>query len=66
MSVFVVKNESEGVVLSAHGAGSGFEWVRSRSGRNWRWRSSIRSRRGSRISGDGSRGVGDGQLSALL
>ena len=60
-SVIGVKNESEGVVMSAHGAGSGFEWVRWAWGR---WRSSIRRRRGS----SGVRGGvgGGGELSALL
>ena len=29
-SVIGVKNESEGVVMGADGAGSGFEWVRWR------------------------------------
>ena len=61
-SVIGVKNECDGVVMSAHGAGSGFEWVR------WRWRSSIRRRRGSSQNGsggDGGRG-GGGELTAVL
>ena len=45
-TVIDVKNECEGVVMSAHGAGSGFEWVRWRWRRNRRWRGSMRSRRG--------------------
>ena len=68
-SVIGVKNECEGVVMSAHGAGSGFEWVRWRWRRNTRWRGSI-SRRGNSqngISGDGGRGgVGGCELTALL
>ena len=70
MRVSCVENECEGVVMSAHGAGSGFEWVRWRWGRNGRWRSSIRRRRGSSqngISGDGGRGgVGGDELTAPL
>ena len=65
-SVIGVKNESEGVVLSAPGAGSGFQWVRWRWRRNRRWRSSIRRWRGrskNGISGDGGRG--GGELTAL-
>ena len=70
-SVIGVKNECEGVVMSANGAGSGFEWVRWRWRRNRRWRSSIRWWwRGSSqnvISGDGGRGgFGGGELTALL
>ena len=69
-SVIDVKNECEGVVMSAQGAGSGFEWVRWRWRRNRRWRGSIRSRRGNSqngISGLGGRGgVGGGELTALL
>ena len=40
-SVIDVKNEWEGVVMSAHGAGSGFEWVRWRWRRNRRWRAAL-------------------------
>ena len=66
-SVIGVKNECEGVVMSAHGAGSGFEWVRWRWGRNRRWRSSIRRRRGSSQNGSGGDGGrGGGELTALL
>ena len=69
-SVIGVKNECESVVMSAHGAGSGFEWVRWRWRSNRRWRCSIRSRRGNSqngISRDGGRGgFGGGELSALL
>ena len=70
-SVIGVKNESEGVVMSVHGAGSGFEWMRWRWRRNRRWRGSITSRRGNSqngISGDGGGrgGVGGGELTALL
>ena len=66
-SVIGVKNESAGVVMSAHVAGSGFEWMRWRWRKIRRWRGSIRSRRGSWISGDGGRGhVGGGDLTALL
>ena len=65
-SVIGVKNESEVVVMSAHRAGSGFEWMRWRWMRNWRWRGSIRSSRQNGISGDGGRGdVGGGELTAL-
>ena len=68
-SVIGVKNECEGVVMSAHGVGSGFECVRWWR-RTRRWRGSIRSRSGSRnngISGDGVRGgVGGGELTAPL
>ena len=65
-SVICVENEWEGVVMSAHWAGSGFEWVR------WRWRGSIRSSRQNGISGDGGRGdggrggVSGGELTANL
>ena len=64
-SVIGVKNECEGVVMSAHWAGSGFEWVLWRWRRNRRWRSSISWWRGSSqnaISG----GRGGGELTALL
>ena len=69
-SVLGVKNESEGLVMSAHGAGSGFEWMRWRWRRIRRWKDSIRSRR--RNSQNGSRGDGGcggvdgGELIALL
>ena len=63
-SVIGVKNE--GVVMSAHGAGSGFEWMRWRWRRNRRWRGSIRSSRQNGISGDcGRGGVGGGGLTAV-
>ena len=54
-SVIGVKNEREGVVMSAHGAGSGFELVWWRWRRNRRWRRGIRwrSSRQNGISGDG-------------
>ena len=74
-SVICVENEWEGVVMIAHWAGSGFEWVRWRWRRIRRWRGSIRSRRGSSpngISGDGGRGdggrggVSGGELTANL
>ena len=59
-----VENEGEGVDISAHGAGSGFEWVRWRWARIVRLRSSIRWRRDSRISG-GRGGVCVAKLTAL-
>ena len=66
-SVIGLNNECEGFALSAHGAWSGFECVRWRCRMIRRWRNSITSRRGSRISGDGGRGgVDGGELTALL
>ena len=66
-SVIGVKNECEGFVMSAHGAGSGIEWVRWRWRRIRRWRGGIKSSRQNEISGDGGRGgVGGGELTALL
>ena len=63
-SVIGVKNECEGVVMSAHGAGSGFEWVRWRR-RRIRWSGSFMSGRQNGING-GRGGVGGGELTALL
>ena len=62
-SVIGVKNECEGLIMIAHGAGSGFEWLRLRWRRNRRWRSNIRRWRGSRQNGIGGDG---GELTALL
>ena len=62
-----VKNECEGVIMSAHGAGNGFAWVRWRWRRNRRWRSSMRRMRGSSQNGSsGDGGRGGGELTALL
>ena len=59
-SVISVKNECEGVVMSAHGAGSGCEWVWWRSG-------SIRCRRSNTKNGlGGGDGGGGGDLTSLL
>ena len=64
-SVIGVENECKGVVVSAHGAGSGIEWMRWRGRRRiTRWRGSIRSSRQNGISGDCGRG--GRELTALL
>ena len=69
-SVIGDKNECDGVVMSAHREGTGFDWMRWRWRRIGRWRGSIRSRRGNSQNGiraDGGRGgVGGGELTALL
>ena len=69
-SVIGVKNESEGLVMSAHGAGSGFDWMRWRWRKVRRWRGSIRSRRRNSQNGisglAGRGGVGGGELTAPL
>ena len=66
-SVIGVKNECEGVVVSAHGAGSGIEWMRWRWRRIRSWRGGIRSSTQNGISRDGGRGgVSGGELTALL
>ena len=57
MSGIGVKNEREGVVMSAHGAGSGWEWV-------WWRRGSIRC--GTSKSKNGLGGGGGGDLTGLL